>query len=98
MCVRLALRVSMPCTMHPQSPTLTIGRTMLKESDDLDKFGVTSYYKMNFEKHLHSVSRSPNLNSVSWYLARGSPGEYSIIGASWNTSNYWTVQSVVPIY
>ena len=27
--------VSRPCTMHPQSPPLTIGRTMMKESDDL---------------------------------------------------------------
>ena len=27
--------VSRSCTMHPQSPALTIGRTVLKESDDL---------------------------------------------------------------
>ena len=27
-------------TMHPQSPPLTIGRTVLKESDDLVIFGV----------------------------------------------------------
>ena len=27
--------------MHPRSPTLTIGRTVLKESDDLVMLGVT---------------------------------------------------------
>ena len=27
--------VSRSCTMHPQSPPLTIGGTVLKESDDL---------------------------------------------------------------
>ena len=27
--------------MHPQSRSLTIGGTVLKESDDLDIFGVT---------------------------------------------------------
>ena len=27
--------------MHPQSPPLTIGRTVQKESDDLDILGVT---------------------------------------------------------
>ena len=33
--------VSRSCTMHPQSPPLTIGRTVLKESDDLVILGVT---------------------------------------------------------
>ena len=33
--------VSRSRTMHPHSPPLTIGRTVLKEYDDLDKFGVT---------------------------------------------------------
>ena len=50
--------VSRSRTMHPQSPPLTIGRTVLKESDDLDILWVTFDSKMTFEKHLHSVSRA----------------------------------------
>ena len=42
--------------MHPQSPALTIGRTVLKQSDDL--VIVTFDSKMTFEKHLRSVSRA----------------------------------------
>ena len=38
--------------------TLTIGGTVLKESDDLDILGVKSDSKMTFEKHLRSVSRA----------------------------------------
>ena len=49
--------VSRSRTMHPQSPTLTIGGTVLKESDALIILGVTFDSKMTFEKHLHSVSR-----------------------------------------
>ena len=45
-------------TMHRQSPLLTIGRTVLKEPDDLDIFGVTFDFKMTFEKHLRSVYRA----------------------------------------
>ena len=44
--------------MHPQSPTLTIGRTVLKKSDDLVILGVTFDSKMSFEKHRCSVSRA----------------------------------------
>ena len=44
--------------MHPQSPILTIGRTVLKESGDLVILGVTHDSKMTFEKHLRSVSRA----------------------------------------
>ena len=44
-------------TMHNQSPPLTIGGTVLKESDDLDALGVTFDSKMIYEKHLRSVSR-----------------------------------------
>ena len=44
--------------MHPQSPPLTIGGTVLKESDDLVILGVTFDSKMTFEKHLRSVSRA----------------------------------------
>ena len=44
--------------MHPQSPALTIGGTVLNESDDLVILGVTFDSKMTFEKHLRSVSRA----------------------------------------
>ena len=44
--------------MHPQSPPLTIGETVLKESDDLVILGVTFDSKMTFEKHLRFVSRA----------------------------------------
>ena len=43
--------------MHPQSPPLTIGGTVLKESDDLVILEVTFDSKMTFEKHLCSISR-----------------------------------------
>ena len=49
--------VSRSCTMHHQSPQLTICRTVLKESDDLVILGVT-FEKMTLEKHLCSVSRA----------------------------------------
>ena len=47
-------------TMHPQSPplTVTIGGTVLKESDGLVILGVTFDSKLTFEKHLHLVSRA----------------------------------------
>ena len=50
--------VSRSQTMHPQSPPLTIGGTVLKESDNLVILGVTFDSKMTFEKHLRSVSRA----------------------------------------
>ena len=50
--------VSRSRTMHPQSPQLTIGGTVLQESDDLVILGVTFDSKMTFEKHLRSVSRA----------------------------------------
>ena len=50
--------VSRSRTMYPQSPTLTIGGTLQKESDDLVILGVTFDSKMTFEKHLRSVSRA----------------------------------------
>ena len=50
--------VSRSHTMHPQSQPLTIGGTVLKESDDLIIFGVTFDSNMTFEKHLRSVSRA----------------------------------------
>ena len=54
-------------TMHPQSPALTIGWTVLEESDDLVTLGlyqaviIVFDYKMIFEKHLLSVSRAASL-------------------------------------
>ena len=50
--------VSRSRTMHLHSPPLTIGGTVLKESDDLDILGVIFDSKMTFEKHLRSVSRA----------------------------------------
>ena len=50
--------VSRSRTMRPQSPALTIGGTVLKESDDLVVLGVTFDSKTIFEKHLRSVSRA----------------------------------------
>ena len=50
--------VSRSHTMHPQSPSLTIGGTVLKESDDLVILGVTFDSIMTFEKHLRLVSRA----------------------------------------
>ena len=53
-----AIIVSRSLSMHPRSPALTIGRTVLKESDDLVILGVTFSSKMTFEQHLRSVSRA----------------------------------------
>ena len=39
-------------TLHPQSPALTIGGTVLKESDGLVIVGMTFDSKLTFEKHL----------------------------------------------
>ena len=50
--------VSRSCTMHPQSPPLTIDGNVLKEFDNLDILGVTFDSKLTFEKHLRSVSRA----------------------------------------
>ena len=50
--------VSNSRTMLTLSPPLTIGGTVLKESDDLATLGVTFDSKMTFEKHIRSVSRA----------------------------------------
>ena len=50
--------VSRSLTLHPQSSPLTIGRTVLKESDDLVILGETFDSKMTFEKHHSSVFRA----------------------------------------
>ena len=50
--------VSRSRAMHPQSPPLTIGGTVLKKSDDLVILGASFDSKMTFEKHLPTVSRA----------------------------------------
>ena len=50
--------VSRSRTLQPQSPPLTIGGTVVNESDDLVIFAVTFDLKMTFEKYLRSVSRA----------------------------------------
>ena len=47
--------VSRSRTMHVLSPPLTIGGSVLKESDDLVILGVTFDSKLTFEKHLRLV-------------------------------------------
>ena len=43
-------------TVHPQLTSLTLDRTVLKQSADLVILGVTFDARMTFEKHLRSVS------------------------------------------
>ena len=50
--------VSRSGTMHPQSPPLTIGGTVMKESDDLVILGAIFDSKLAFEKHLRLDSRA----------------------------------------
>ena len=50
--------VSSSPTMHPQSPALTIGGTVLKEYYDLVILGMAFDSKITFEKHLRSVARA----------------------------------------
>ena len=52
------MTVSRSRTMHPQSPPLTIGGTLLKESDDLVILEVTFDSKLTFEKYLRLVPRA----------------------------------------
>ena len=47
--------VSRSCTMHPQSPPLTIGGTVLKESDDVVILGVTFDSKLTFENPTNHI-------------------------------------------
>ena len=59
------MMVSKSRTMHPQLPTLIIGGTVLKESDDLVILGVTFDSKMTFEKHLRQFPEQLLKGSVS---------------------------------
>ena len=52
------MKVSRSHTMHLQSTVLTIGGTVLKESDDIVTLRVTFDSKMTSEKHLCLVSRT----------------------------------------
>ena len=52
------MMVSRSRRMHSKSPALTIGETVLKESDFLVILGVIFDYKMTFEKNFRSVSRA----------------------------------------
>ena len=58
-----------------QSPKLTIGGTVLKESDDLVILGVTFDSKMTVEKHLRLVSRAASqrlgILRKSWRVFHG---------------------------
>ena len=74
-CETKTMIVSWSRTMHPLSHQLSIGGTVLKESDDLDILVVTFDSKMTFEKHLRSVCRAASRRLVSC----GSSGEYSMI-------------------
>ena len=77
--------VSRSLTMHPKSPPLTIGGTVLKESDGLDILGVTFDSKLTFEKH-----RSPE-QLLKDLVSRGSPGGYSMI--YWSSGDAFGVLS-----
>ena len=52
--------------IHPQSPTLTVGGTVLKESDDFAILGVIFDDKMTFEKLLCLVSRATSQRLGIW--------------------------------
>ena len=99
--------------MHPQSPPLTIGGTVLKESDDLVILGVIDS-KMIFEMHVRSVSReaSQRLGIVKkyWRVFHDRSLLWSCFGVSscqfWSILfysvvlgclNYWTVNQWCPI-
>ena len=56
--------VSMSCTMHLQSPKLTIGRSVLKESDDHDILGMIFDSKMTLERHLRPVTSAASQRLV----------------------------------
>ena len=48
--------VTCSCKVYPQSASLTLDRTVLKESADLVILGVTFEAMITFGKHLRSVS------------------------------------------
>ena len=91
--------------MHPQTPPLIIGGSVLKESDDLVILGVTFDSKMTFEKHLCSVSRAASQRlGIS---KKSEPGVYFMTGYSsedafgilscpfWNTVLQWGTRLLI---
>ena len=60
------------CTIHLWSIILTLNGTFLMEFDDLVILSVTFDAKMNFEKHLRSLSRAASqrlgIISKSWQV------------------------------
>ena len=68
--------VSRSCTMHLQTPPLTIGGTVLKELMTLIYW--EWHLKITFAKHLHLVFRASFKGLISW----GSPDKYFMIDCS----------------
>ena len=81
--------------MHPQSPLLTIGGTVLKESDDLIILGVTFDSKMTFEKHLRSVSRAASqrlgILRKSWRVFHDVPDRFSGDAFGVLSFQFWSI-------
>ena len=103
--------VSRSRTMHPQSPPLTIGGIVMKESDDLVILGVTFDSKMTIEKHLRSVSRAASQRLGILRKSHLLGGAFGVLSCRFwsivlesgsrlpiHTLNYWTEQSVVPCF
>ena len=74
--------VSRSRTIHPQSPALTIGGTVLKECDELVILGVTFDSKTTFEKHLRSSLQKMHLCASSLQNLAVSPDFYSFVSIS----------------
>ena len=87
--------ISRSITMHPQSPALTIGITMLKESDDLVILGVTFDSKMTFEKHLQylcgTILVTPYSTVWDWRVSRAGPMTFY-----WDAARFLFVSSCFP--
>ena len=88
--------VSRSRTMHPQSPLLTIGGTVLKESDDLVILWVTFDFKMTFEKHLRSVSIATSqrlfILRTSWRVFHDEHGNDRFVGDAFRvlSCQFWS--------
>ena len=62
----MTMIVSRSRAMRPQSPPLTIGGTVLKESDDLVILGVTIDSKMTFRSVSRAASQTLGILRKSW--------------------------------
>ena len=76
--------VSRSCTMHPQSPPLTIGWTVLKEPDDLVILGVIFHSKMTVEVHVWPLKQGITKNHwkrlwCTYRLSKNSSGTKSCL-------------------